>query len=95
VIQGRGPQTDGKYKSFQIRTKSLSPERGANLRTGLENQLKATHYGSKNVSESFGRQIARSAIVAILFSLFLIVLYLAIRFDLKYAIPSPRSSTTS
>jgi SecD/SecF fusion protein len=39
------------------------------------------------VSESFGRQIARSAILAIIFSLVLIVLYLAIRFDLKYAFP--------
>ena len=49
--------------------------------------MKVTHYGAKNVSESFGRQIARSAIIAIIVSLFLIVLYLAIRFDLKYALP--------
>jgi SecD/SecF fusion protein len=87
VIQGRGTQTDGKYKSFQLRTKSLSPELGTKLRDGIESQLQATHYGSKNVSESFGRQIARSAVLAIVFSLFLIVLYLAIRFDFKYAIP--------
>ena len=86
-IVGRGQSTNGEYKSFQIRTKSLSPALGAKLRSSLESQLKATHYGSKNVSESFGRQIARSAIIAIIFSLFLIVLYLAIRFDLKYAIP--------
>ncbi len=87
VIQGRGPQTNGNYKSFQIRTKSLSPALGTKLREGLESQLRATHYGSKSVSESFGRQIARSAVMAILFSLFLIVLYVAIRFDFKYAIP--------
>jgi SecD/SecF fusion protein len=87
VIQGRGPQTDGNYKSFQIRTKSLSPSLGNKVRDGLENQLQATHYGAKSVSESFGRQIARSAVIAILFSLFLIVLYVAIRFDFKYAIP--------
>ena len=49
--------------------------------------MNATHYGAKNVSESFGRQIARSAIIAIIVSLLLIVLYLAIRFDLKYAFP--------
>jgi SecD/SecF fusion protein len=86
-ILGRGPSTDGKYKSFQIRTKSLDPALGTKLRDGIESKFQATHYGSKNVSESFGRQIARSAILAILFSLVLIVLYLAIRFDLKYAIP--------
>jgi len=39
------------------------------------------------VSSSFGRQIARSAILATIFSLFLIVLYCTIRFDLKYAVP--------
>jgi SecD/SecF fusion protein len=87
VIQGRGPSTDGKYKSFQIRTKSLSPELGNKLRSGLETRLDATAYGAQTVSESFGRQIARSAIIAIIFSLVLIVLYLAIRFDLKYAFP--------
>ena len=87
VIQGRGTATDGKYKSFQIRTKSLDPALGTKLRDGLENRLQATNYGAKNVSESFGQQVARSAIIAIIFSLFLIVLYLTIRFDLKYAIP--------
>ena len=86
-IVGRGPSTDGEYKSFQIRTESLTPAQGNELRTGLESELQATAYGSKNVSESFGRQIARSAILAIIFSLVLIVLYLAIRFDLKYALP--------
>jgi SecD/SecF fusion protein len=87
VIQGRGAQTDGKYKDFQIRTESLSQADQGKLRNGLEDRFDARKFGAKNVSESFGRQIARSAIIAIVFSLFLIVLYLAIRFDLKYAGP--------
>ncbi len=87
VIQGRGKQTGGKYQEFQLRTRTLSPALGTKLGDGLKSRLGATHYGSKSVSESFGRQIARSAILAIIFSLFLIVLYLAIRFDFKYAIP--------
>jgi SecD/SecF fusion protein len=87
VIQGRGASTDGKYKSFQLRTKALSPQAGENLRNELETKLGATHYGSTTVSESFGRQIAKSALWAIFGSLLLIVLYLAIRFDYKYAIP--------
>ena len=86
-IVGRGPSTGGKYKSFQIRTKSLSPALGTKLRAAIETKFQATHYGSKNVSESFGKQIAKSAGWAIFGSLLLIVLYLAIRFDLKYAIP--------
>ena len=87
VIQGRGKQSGGKYQEFQLRTRTLSPALGTKLGDGLKSRLGATHYGSKSVSESFGRQIARSAIMAIIFSLFLIVLYLAIRFDFKYAIP--------
>jgi SecD/SecF fusion protein len=87
VIQGRGASTDGKYKSFQVRTKALSPAVGEKLRTELETRLGATHYGSTTVSESFGRQIAKSALWAIFGSLLLIVLYLAIRFDYKFALP--------
>src|SRR5262245_404739 len=87
VIQGRGASTDGKYQSFQLRTKALSPAVGEKLRNELETKLGATHYGSTTVSESFGRQIAKSAAWAIFGSLLLIVLYLAIRFDWKYALP--------
>jgi SecD/SecF fusion protein len=39
------------------------------------------------VSSSFGRQIARSAIVAVIVSLLLIVLYIAVRFGLKFSGP--------
>ena len=86
-LVGKGPSTDGKYKSFQLRAKEISAALGNKLRGELETKFKATHYGAKNVSESFGRQIARSAIIAIIVSLLLIILYLAIRFDLKYAFP--------
>ena len=43
--------------------------------------------GTQVVSSSFGRQIARAAIEAILFSLLLIVIYIALRFDFKFAVP--------
>ena len=39
------------------------------------------------MSSSFGRQIARSAIVAVIVSLLLIVLYIAVRFGLKFSGP--------
>ena len=41
----------------------------------------------KNVSASFGRQIARGAILAIIVSLLLIVLYISVRFQWKFAVP--------
>jgi SecD/SecF fusion protein len=89
VVQGRGKSFGGdRYENFQLRLRSLN---GADT-SALKNTLQ-TRYGQnisiqiQTVSSSFGRQIARSAILAVLFSLLLIVLYIAIRFDFKFAVP--------
>ena len=87
VIQGRGEATAGKYSRFQIRTEELSRTEQDRLSTELRDRFGATIRGVDNVSSSFGRQIAKGAIIAILVSLFLIVLYTSFRFDYKYAIP--------
>ena len=88
VIQGRGKSTsNGGYKSFQVRTKALSGDKLTKVTRELGDKLQATAPGATTVSSSFGRQIAKSAIIAVLFSLFLVVLYIAIRFDLKFAGP--------
>jgi SecD/SecF fusion protein len=88
VVQGRGSVTGAdKYKNFQIRLKKLNPAEQGKLTNDLTDRLDAQKLGVKNVSSSFGRQIARSAILAIIFSLFLIVLYATIRFDIKFAVP--------
>jgi SecD/SecF fusion protein len=88
VIQGRGSATgNGEYKSFQVRTKALSGSKLTQVTNALEARLQTTSPGATTVSSSFGRQIAKSAIIAILFSLFLVVIYIAIRFDLKFAAP--------
>jgi SecD/SecF fusion protein len=87
VVQGRGTAVGDEYRSFQIRAESLTPAEQQNLRDQLENEFGAASLQVQNVSESFGRQIANSAILAIIVSLLLIVLYTTIRFDFKYAIP--------
>src|SRR5690242_20881000 len=87
VIQGRGTSSNGAYKSFQIRTKALSGAKLTSVTRALEDKLQTTAPGATTVSSSFGRQIAKSAIIAIIFSLFLVVLYITIRFDLKFAVP--------
>jgi SecD/SecF fusion protein len=88
VVQGRGQVTGSdEYKNFQIRLKKLTPGEQAKLTNDLTDRLDAQKLGVKNVSSSFGRQIARSAIIAILFSMFLIILYATIRFDIKFAVP--------
>jgi SecD/SecF fusion protein len=86
-IQGRGSQSGDEYRSFQVRTESLSRADQDRLQNALEQRFDATSFGSKNVSSSFGRQIAKDALLAIFFSLFLVVLYLSIRFEIKFAIP--------
>jgi SecD/SecF fusion protein len=88
VIQGRGPNKGAeRFTAFQIRTKALTGPELDKFGNDLKEQLRATAIGKTTVSSSFGRQIARSAITAILFSLLLIVLYIAIRFDFKFAGP--------
>ncbi len=56
-------------------------EQGFGLRGGSEG------FNSQSVGPTFGAQVARSAVIAIVFSLLVISAYMAIRFEAKYAIP--------
>ena len=90
VVQGRGAAANGgeDYKSFQIRLKKLKPAEQETLTADLKSKAGAEALGVKNVSSSFGRQIARSAVFAIIFSLLVITLYITIRFrGLAFAVP--------
>jgi len=87
VVQGRGPSTGSAYKQWQIRTRSLSGAKQSQLQEDLARDLGAYASGTKNVSSSFGHQIASDAIWGIIVSLILIVIYITLRFDLKFAIP--------
>jgi SecD/SecF fusion protein len=87
VIQGRGKSQNGGYTQFQVRTKSLSLNEQNDLQTAIKAKLGATSVGVKNVSASFSRQILKSALIAVIVSLFLIVAYVAWRFEFKFAVP--------
>jgi SecD/SecF fusion protein len=90
VVQGKGvSQNNGEdYKSFQVRLKKLTTPEQNKLNQLLTENVGATSNSTKNVSSSFGRQIARSAILAIIFSLLVITLYITIRFKgLAFAVP--------
>jgi preprotein translocase SecF subunit len=92
VVQGKGSSTGSdKYRSFQIRTKSLSPAAQANLTEGLTNSFQAGKLGVKNVSASFSRQILQGALWAILGSFLLIALYVTIRYQWRFAVPILRT----
>jgi SecD/SecF fusion protein len=91
IVQGRGESFGAeRYRSFQIRLRSLGSAETSELKNGITDRFGQGQEISsqiQTVSASFGRQIARGAIIAILFSLLLIILYIAIRFDFKFAVP--------
>jgi SecD/SecF fusion protein len=75
---------------IQIQAK-FSPQQTAEVKPVLERAfgLEGGQQGfnSSSVGPTFGEQIARSAIIAIAFSLLVIAAYVAIRFEAKYAVP--------
>jgi SecD/SecF fusion protein len=87
VVQGRGTATNSKFTGWQVRTKSLNGAKQTALTQVLERDVGAYATGSKNVSSSFGHQIATDAIWGIVVSLALIIIYIALRFDIKFSIP--------
>jgi SecD/SecF fusion protein len=78
---------NGKYTTWQVRTRSLSQLQQNSFQADLKQQVGAYASGTKNVSSSFGHQIAWDAFWGIIVSLALIVVYIALRFDFKFAIP--------
>jgi SecD/SecF fusion protein len=70
-----------------VRTESLGQQQQSNLSARLTSDLSATSVGVKNVSASFSRQILKSALLAVIVSLALIVIYVTLRFEFKFAVP--------
>jgi SecD/SecF fusion protein len=86
-IQGRGTATGGdNYREFQIQSEQLEQAEQTALTNRLNEELGAES-SVQTVSASFGRQIAEGAILAILASLLLIVIYISLRFQAKFAGP--------
>ena len=89
-IQGRGPgdrPVRRELPSFAITSEALSTAEVASLQSNLNTAVNAEPGEVKNVSASFGQQIARGAVLAIIVSLLLIVLYISVRFQWKFAVP--------
>jgi SecD/SecF fusion protein len=79
---------------FQISTKKLPPtsvskvEEALKKRFGIKTSGKGTAYfSSTSIGPTFGKTIAKSAVIAIIASLLVISAYIALRFEWKYAIP--------
>ncbi len=87
VVQATGKSVNGDSTNWQVRTKPLKRGEQNTLEQTLKSDLGAYAGGAKSVSGTFGHQIASDAIYGIIVSLLLITIYIAIRFDLKFAIP--------
>ena len=74
----------------QISTRTLKPEQVNNKVQPALNRafgVRTGNFSSNSIGPTFGEQIARTAIIAIIASLFLISVYIAMRFEIKFAVP--------
>ena len=92
VIQGRGAEAaGGGFREFQIKAEPLTPGQQNRLVQALESEFQVTSSGVRNVSASFSRDILRGAILAMLVSFLLITIYIAFRFEWRFAVPILRT----
>ncbi|MBK8294985.1 MAG: protein translocase subunit SecD [Solirubrobacterales bacterium] len=75
--------------AFQIQSDTLDPNELAAVEKTLEDDfgISKDGFNSTSVGPTFGASVARSALLAVAFSLLLITGYVAIRFEPKYSVP--------
>ncbi len=91
-IQATTEQIRGQsVRGYQIQTRTLQPPALVKVKTGLnklDGGINQDSYQVDTVGPTFGAQIIRNAIYAIIISFLVIILYLSIRFEYKLALPA-------
>ena len=73
---------------FQISTEEIPPKETPKYTEALENEFGfAQPPNTQSIGPTFGQTVANSAIIAVIASLLVISVYLALRFEWKYAVP--------
>ncbi|MEA2445555.1 MAG: SecD/SecF fusion protein [Thermoleophilales bacterium] len=74
---------------FQIQTTTLQPTEVRKLQNQLNKSfgVRSQDFSADSIGPTFGAQIARTALLAIVASLILISIYIGLRFEFKYAVP--------
>jgi SecD/SecF fusion protein len=72
---------------YQISTKTLRPGNVKEIKRTLDDKFGTKNFSSTSIGPTFGKTVAKSAIIAIIASLLVISAYIALRFEWKYAIP--------
>jgi SecD/SecF fusion protein len=73
--------------AFQISTKTLTEGQRNEIRQDLQQKYGVKSFDFDTIGPTFGRTVAKSAVIAIIASLIVISLYIALRFEWKYAVP--------
>jgi SecD/SecF fusion protein len=81
-------------QGYQISLKQLKPEEVRSVKSMLDTRFGngplspgTKNFSSTSIGPTFGKTVANSAIIAIIASLLVISVYIALRFEWKYAIP--------
>ncbi|HZJ29162.1 MAG TPA: protein translocase subunit SecD [Solirubrobacterales bacterium] len=74
---------------FQFRSTEMQPEQSAQLERIFDQRYGIVEgaFNEDTIGPTFGAQVARSAVLAVIFSLLLVTGYVALRFQPKFAIP--------
>jgi SecD/SecF fusion protein len=74
---------------FQISVAKLDPGQVDKVRNALDDKfgVNVGDFSSSSIGPTFGSQIARTAVIAVIASLLLISIYIGFRFEWKFAVP--------
>src|SRR4029079_18388233 len=73
--------------AFQISTKTLTEQQRTTIQNDLQKDFGVKSFDYDTIGPTFGQTVAKSAIIAIIASLLVISIYIALRFEWKYAVP--------
>ncbi|MFL5780178.1 MAG: protein translocase subunit SecD [Thermoleophilaceae bacterium] len=71
----------------QIRVHQLEPAQVNRVQAALAKRFGVHDFTSESIGPTFGQQIAKTAVLAIIASLILISIYIGLRFEFKFAVP--------
>jgi SecD/SecF fusion protein len=74
---------------FQISVSQLTPDKVNEVEQALDSRfgVAVDDFSSSSIGPTFGEQIARTALIAVIASLLLISIYIGFRFEWKFAVP--------
>ncbi|HEV3095054.1 MAG TPA: protein translocase subunit SecD [Solirubrobacteraceae bacterium] len=81
-------------QGYQISLKKLQPEQVQKVKSALDTKFGSgpqspgtKNFSNTSIGPTFGQTVAKSAVIAIIASLLVISIYIALRFEWKYAVP--------